>query len=306
MLVSVSTVTSVPPSQTSSSDVVATSCSQTGSSLEDQNTDTGSIEKSHTSTIVGTAVGIPIGLAAAALLFYLLRRRYLKKNGHSTPDQNNEVLSTDDHYPVLPPKPELATLPNTLVELPSHPTASELEISMRAASILSNSVSASVMTGADEARWSVVSSLAPPGVMTPPIGRGMAPMASGLQAVSEHQRDSSWNSLRSEPRQHSLRETDNSAFLSAIEVAESDNKLNARAGEGSAHGCETRIERDGISGQQDGIVDQSEAAKGQQDVTAKSGETALVERAKDGDDGPGGNFALEGDLAERGKKPHQD
>lgn len=190
-------------------------------------TNTDSPNQSSTPKIVGTAVGIPIGLAAFALLFYLLRRRYLKNSVPEAPNPGTETSSTYVDNTVIA-RPELAEQPNSIFEMPSHRPCSELDVSTRANSIPSNGELATMT--ADEGRWSVVSSLAPPRVMTPPAG--VAPMAAGLQAIRQQHHDTSRDSIRSQPRQNNLHERSNSAILPVIEAG-SDNFMVSGIGEGN-------------------------------------------------------------------------
>lgn len=193
-------------------------------------TNTGTPNQNSIPKIVGTAVGIPTGLAAFALLFYVLRRRYLKA---TVPDEvvnaGTEASSTYADNTIIA-KPELAEQPNSVFEMPSHRPCSELDVSTRATSIPSNGDLATMT--ADEGRWSVVSSLAPPRVMTPPAN--VAPMAAGLQAVRQQHHDTSRDSIRSQPRQNSIRERSNSGMLPVI-AAGSDNLIISGIGEGSVH-----------------------------------------------------------------------
>lgn len=98
--------------------------------------------RGQTSTIAGLSVGIPLGLAAVALLLYVLRRHHRRKVSSTQPgdtagSSSFEPESKDfpgsgmyqkaelDARPKVHPKVELDTNPNTLAELPS--TSPELD-----------------------------------------------------------------------------------------------------------------------------------------------------------------------------------
>lgn len=164
-------------------------------------------------TIAGVAVGVPVGLVAIVLLFYILRRRYQhkKKVSDSTSTSDAEVhhKAELDAQPALVEKAKvdtkpamigeldsgsvhvpreldadsnmLAELPDTFAKLDSHPVAathfpSELD------AVSEHSRDVSPITTANDTRWSVVSSLATPSDHYP-AAAGVAPIGIGLQAA---------------------------------------------------------------------------------------------------------------------------
>lgn len=166
-----------------------------------------------TATIAGVAVGVPAGLVAIALLFYVLRRRHQHKkkesDSTSTSDAENHHKAELDAQPALVEKAKvdtkydtigeldggndhvpreldadsnmLAELPDTFTELDSHPvTRAHFPSELDAVSDYSRDVSPT--TTANDTRWSLVSSLATPSDHYP-AAAGVSPIGIGIQAA---------------------------------------------------------------------------------------------------------------------------
>lgn len=167
------------------------------------------------STIAGVAVGVPVGLVAIALLFYILRRRHQHKKKESasanTPDaaiyhkaeleaqpvpfeeakvdtqsDTGGKLSSDNVPRELDADSNmLAELPDTFTELDSRPVAhNHLPSELDAVSDFSRDISP--ITTGNDTRWSLVSSLATPSDHYP-AAAGVAPIGIGLQAADRNE-----------------------------------------------------------------------------------------------------------------------
>lgn len=131
--------------------------------------------------ILGASIGVPLGLIALALVLYILRRQR-KHKASMMANPHNDVFFLPDPpaFPKRFEKAELDSQPTSFAEKQQHHVPSELE----ASSPNTASHSVSPMASSNDARWSAVSSLAPPTEPYPPSA-GVAPMAAGLHAVSQ-------------------------------------------------------------------------------------------------------------------------
>jgi hypothetical protein len=193
------------------------------------------------------AVGVPLGLLAIALIFFILRR-YLK----------HKALSTASAIVYFPPDPinpfatqvflraELDTVPNTIAELdgnsvpkeldgsesavanPKRPVSvvSELEGSPGKPSVPTNRTSLS--TTLNEARWSDVSSLAPPFAHRATAARPS--IAESLQSATEQHHGPVLEALIA-PRPHALHRLSRptSGLQHAIQLSEEDTSLTPKS-----------------------------------------------------------------------------
>ena len=175
-----STTSAVSPNSSTAS---ASSALGNSAVLPDVNTESksSSATNNHRSTIIGVAIGVPLGLLGIVLLSFILRRHLKNKALHTA---TSVVYFPPD--PIDPcatrifPKIELDTTPNAIYELDGASAPSELEVSVsvsvgarRPLSAISElegspvtppdpTSRASVATTLNEIRWSNVSSLAPP------------------------------------------------------------------------------------------------------------------------------------------------
>ena len=144
--------------------------------------------------ILGVSIGVPLGLFAMALLFWILRR-HQKCKARSTPSANQDVFFPPDS-PQTQPKAELDSQQTTYVEKYQHDVPSELDGSpalvipeaspnpvAQRASFDPCTYRVSRLTpleaATDFSRWSAVSS------MGPPSNRQSAAGAASLLAVRQ-------------------------------------------------------------------------------------------------------------------------
>lgn len=131
--------------------------------------------------ILGVSIGVPLGLIALALVLYTLRRQRKHKANMIANPHNDAFFPPDPPaFPKRFEKAELDSHPISFAEKQQHHIPTELEAS--SPNTASNSISP--MAGSNDARWSAVSSLAPPAEQYPPAA-GVAPMAASLHAVSQ-------------------------------------------------------------------------------------------------------------------------
>lgn len=174
-------------------------------SAKDTDTSTNPSAQQRTSTIAGVTVGIPVGLAAVAFVYYLLRRRHQANTTKPDPSSDSAMYQKAelDSQPVTSPKSELDTQPNTLAELGHEHFLKELDTDPNSLAELPSifaelegsrvhseldatsdlNRSSSLVTSGYDRRSSAVSSLAPRRGHRPVAGG--SPMGAALQAVSQ-------------------------------------------------------------------------------------------------------------------------
>jgi hypothetical protein len=234
-VVSVVVITAAPDSPTTSATAAPTPSAVSKSSP-------------HTSTIIGATIGVTAGAIVAGFICYVFYRRHKKqalyKNSTVFFPPDPPVYKPDERYST---KAELDTYTNSIAELPTNDGPGELDGSP---SITSNPTcnTSPMPATSNDARWSAVSSLAPPRVHSPASAATVTPMAASLQAVSQQHYGDGQNYLLAPGATHRLYRP-LSGTLPAIQVSGSENTLTSRCGS-VASGEQVGIPRSGDKGEQ--------------------------------------------------------
>ncbi|KAM0718478.1 hypothetical protein Q7P37_005548 [Cladosporium fusiforme] len=141
--------------------------------------------------ILGVSIGVPLGLIAGGILFYIFRRKQKHEASMTPSAPNTDVFFPPDatNLPTTYEKAELDSHSASVAEQKQHKHNIPTELEATSPSLNQPSThppsSVSPLTGSHDARWSAVSSLSPNPDQYTSNGTGAPPTALGLQAVGQ-------------------------------------------------------------------------------------------------------------------------